>query len=67
LSGWFLYLTLGKHDTVANFEAPNDEAIMSALLSIIGLGNVHRDDRSSIETGSDFVSNMVRKPLAHMV
>jgi uncharacterized protein with GYD domain len=29
------------HDTAAIIEAPNDEAIMSALLSIVGLANVH--------------------------
>ena len=41
VSDSFLYLTLGKYDTVAIIEAPNDEAIMSALLFIISLGNVH--------------------------
>jgi uncharacterized protein with GYD domain len=41
VSDSFLYLTLGKYDTVAIIEAPNDEAIVSALLSIVSLGNVH--------------------------
>jgi uncharacterized protein with GYD domain len=41
VSDSFLYLTFGKYDTVAIIEAPNDEAIMSAILSIVSLGNVH--------------------------
>lgn len=41
VSDSFLYLTFGKYDTVAIIEAPNDEAIMSAILSIASLGNVH--------------------------
>lgn len=34
------YYTLGKHDIVSIVEAPNDEAIMSVLLSTGKLGNV---------------------------
>ncbi len=41
VSDSFLYLTLGKYDTVAIIEAPNDETIMPAILSIASLGNVH--------------------------
>ena len=40
VSDSFLYLTLGKYDTVAIIEAPNDEAIMPAILSTGSLGNV---------------------------
>ncbi|HET7147477.1 MAG TPA: GYD domain-containing protein [Candidatus Nitrosopolaris sp.] len=36
----FLYLTLGKYDTVSIVEAPNDEAILPAILATARLGNV---------------------------
>ena len=37
------YYTLGKHDGVSIVEAPNDEAIMSVLLSAGKLGNVRTE------------------------
>lgn len=40
VSDSYLYLTLGRYDTVAVIEAPNDETIMPAILSTISLGNV---------------------------
>ncbi|MGE5661097.1 MAG: GYD domain-containing protein [Ignavibacteriales bacterium] len=39
VSDSFLYLTLGKYDTVAIIEAPSDETIMSAILATASLGN----------------------------
>jgi uncharacterized protein with GYD domain len=41
VSDSYLYLTFGKYDTVSIVEAPNDEAIMSAILATTSLGNVH--------------------------
>lgn len=41
VSDSFLYLTLGKYDTVSIIEAPNDETIIPAILSTTSLGNVH--------------------------
>ena len=41
VSDSFLYLTLGRYDTVAVIEAPNDEAIVPTILSTASLGNVH--------------------------
>jgi len=43
VSDSFLYLTFGKYDTVAIIEAPNDEAIMPAILSTASLGNVRAE------------------------
>jgi uncharacterized protein with GYD domain len=40
VSDSFLYLTLGKYDTVSIVEAPNDEAILPAILATASLGNV---------------------------
>jgi uncharacterized protein with GYD domain len=40
VSDSFLYLTLGKYDTVSIVEAPNDEAILPAILASASLGNV---------------------------
>ena len=37
------YYTLGKHDGVSIVEAPNDETIMSVLLSAGKLGNVRTE------------------------
>ena len=39
VSDSFLYLTLGKYDTVAIIEAPSDVTIMSAILATASLGN----------------------------
>lgn len=41
VSDSFLYLTLGRYDTVAIIEAPNDESIIPAIISTASLGNVH--------------------------
>ena len=35
-----VYWTVGQYDSVAILEAPNEEAITSALLSVSSLGNV---------------------------
>lgn len=40
VSDSFLYLTLGRYDTVAIIEAPNDETILPVILSTASLGNV---------------------------
>ena len=40
VSDSYLYLTLGRYDTVSVIEAPNDETIMAAILSTTSLGNV---------------------------
>jgi uncharacterized protein with GYD domain len=40
VSDSFLYLTLGKYDTVSIVEAPNDETILPAILATASLGNV---------------------------
>ena len=40
VSDSFLYLTLGKYDTASIIEAPNDEAIIRAILDTASLGNV---------------------------
>src|SRR5512145_1027939 len=41
VSDSFLYLTLGRYDTVAIIEAPRDETIIRTILSTASLGNVH--------------------------
>ncbi|HET7283187.1 MAG TPA: GYD domain-containing protein [Nitrososphaeraceae archaeon] len=40
VSDSFLYLTLGKYDTVSIIEAPNDETIIPAIVATASLGNV---------------------------
>ena len=38
-----IYYTMGRHDIVAIVEAPNDEAIASALYSTGSLGNIRTE------------------------
>jgi uncharacterized protein with GYD domain len=35
-----VWWTLGTHDIVATFEAPDDETLAAALLSVAGQGNI---------------------------
>ena len=37
------YYTMGRYDIITIVEAPNDEAMMSILLTIGKLGNVHSE------------------------
>jgi uncharacterized protein with GYD domain len=46
-----LYLTIGSHDLVATFEAPNDEAIAKFALKIGSLGNVRTNTLKAFTEG----------------
>jgi uncharacterized protein with GYD domain len=57
------YWTLGQYDTVAIFDAPDDEAMTSLALSIGALGNVHTQVLRAFNAGEigPIVSGVAKK------
>jgi uncharacterized protein with GYD domain len=45
-----IYWTLGPYDIVATLDAPNDEAVMSTLLSVAGQGNIRTTTLRAFDT-----------------
>jgi uncharacterized protein with GYD domain len=56
-----MYWTLGSHDTVVVFEAPDDETAAALVMSVSSLGNVR------CETLRAFSVDEMKKTLGKMV
>jgi uncharacterized protein with GYD domain len=54
-----VYYTMGRYDIVAILEAPNDEAIASALYSTASLGNVRTETLKAFSVAE--AANIIEK------